>query len=324
MKILHKLLAAMATTLCLLASADSGAQAFPGKPIRLVVPFPPGGPTDAFARLLASRLQDTWKQPVIVESKPGAGTVVGTDFVAKSAPDGHTLGMVTMAHVINPSLRRNLPYDTLKDITAITQLSLLHLLVAAHPSLEANTPAELIALARTRPGKITYGSAGSGTSSHLGAELLNSMAGIQLVHVPYKGSAPAQNDLLGGRIDLLVDPLQPALTQHARAGKIKTIGMMGARRTPLAPEIPAFAEVVPGFDAVGMFGLIAAGGTPREVVQRIYTDVAAAIRTPELNERMLQFGMDPVASAPEEFDAFIRKEMAKWAPVVKATGATAD
>jgi tripartite-type tricarboxylate transporter receptor subunit TctC len=324
MKSFKKTLAVMTAALCVLGAADSGAQPFPGKPIRLVVPFPPGGPTDAFARLLANRLQEVWRQPVVVESKPGAGTVVGTDFIAKSAPDGHTLGMVTMAHVINPSLRKNLPYDTLKDIAGVTQLSLLHLLVAARPSLEANTPAELIALARQRPGKITYGTAGAGTSSHLGAELLNSMAGVRFVHVPYKGSAPAQNDLLGGRIDFIVDPLQPALTQYAKAGRIKNIGLMGAARTPLAPDIPVFAEVVPGFDAVGMFGLIVAGGTPREVVQRIYADVAAVIRTPELNERMLQFGMDPVASSPDEFDAFVRREMAKWAPVVKATGATAD
>lgn len=324
MKIIKLAMTALAAALCALGTGESTAQAFPSKPIRLVVPFPPGGPTDAFARLLANRLQDTWKQPVIIDSKPGAGTVVGTDFVAKATPDGHTLGMVTMAHVINPSLRKNLPYDSLKDIANVTQLSLLHLLVAAHPSLEANTPAELIALAKKRPGKITYGSAGSGTSSHLGGELLNSMAGVQLVHVPYKGSAPAQNDLLGGRIDLIVDPMQPALTQYAKAGKIRNIGLMGAARTPLAPEIPVFAEVVPGFDAVGMFGLITTGGTPRDVVQRIYADVAAVIRTPELTERMLQFGMDPVASTPEAFDAFVRKEMAKWAPVVKATGATAD
>ena len=324
MKTIKLAMAALAAALCAFGTGESAAQAFPSKPIRLVVPFPPGGPTDAFARLLANRLQDTWKLPVIVESKPGAGTVVGTDFVAKAAPDGHTLGMVTMAHVINPSLRKNLPYDSLKDIANVTQLSLLHLLVAAHPSLEANTPAELIALAKKRPGKITFGSAGSGTSSHLGGELLNSMAGVQLMHVPYKGSAPAQNDLLGGRIDLIVDPMQPALAQYAKAGKIRNIGLMGAARTPLAPEIPVFAEVVPGFDAVGMFGLITAGGTPRDVVQRIYSDVAAVIRTPEMTERMLQFGMDPVASTPEVFDAFVRKEMAKWAPVVKSTGATAD
>ncbi len=315
---------ALAAALLCVCSQSATAQGFPSRPVRLIVPFPPGGPTDAFARLLANRLQDTWKQPVVVESKPGAGTVVGTDFIAKSPPDGHTMGMVTMAHVINPSLRKNLPYDTLKDLAGVTQLSVLHLLVAARPGLEASTPAELIALAKKQPGKITYGTAGAGTSSHLGAELLNSMAGIRLVHVPYKGSAPAQNDLLGGRIDLIVDPMQPALTQYAKAGRIKNIALMGAARTPLAPEIPVFSENVPGFDAIGMFGLVVAGGTPRELVSRIHADIAAVIRTPELNERMLQFGMDPVASTPEQFDAFVRKEMEKWAPVVKATGATAD
>jgi tripartite-type tricarboxylate transporter receptor subunit TctC len=309
-------LAAGAATSTLFAQ-DRTSQ-FPTKPVRLVLPFPPGALTDAFARLLAVRLQEAWKQPVIIEHKPGAGTIIGTEAIARSAPDGHTIGMVVTAHAINPSIYKSLPYDTLRDLSGVTQLSVLHMIVAARPDLEANTPAELIALAKRSPGRITIG--GAEGVPHLGGERLNLMAGIQLVHVPYKGSAAAQNELLGGRIDLAVVSLSPSLMQQAKAGRLKIIGAMNAKRTPLAPEIAAFGETVPGFEAAGMYGLIVRGGTPRELVQRLYADVAAVVRTPEINERMRELGMDPVASTPEEFDAFVRRQMAIWAPVVKAAG----
>ncbi len=313
-------LAAGAATSRLLA--QDKALYFPAKPVRLVLPFPPGALTDAFARVLANRLQDVWKQPVIIEHRPGAGTIIGTETVAKSAPDGHTIGMVVTAHAINPSVYKSLPYDTLKDLAGVTQLSVLHMIVAARPDLEANTPAELIALARKSPGKITFG-APEGVP-HLGGELFARMAGIQLLYVSYKGSAEAQNEALAGRIDLAIVSLSPTLMQQAKAGRLKIIGAMNAKRTPLAPEVAAFGETVPGFEAAGMYGLIVRGGTPREVVQRIYADVAALIRTPEITERMQDLGMDPVGSTPEEFDAFVRRQMALWAPVVKATGAAVN
>ena len=314
----------------LLVSAAVGAQApstgpgtFPTKPVRLVVPFPPGGATDIIARLVAQKMQEVWGQSVIVESKPGAGTVVGTDFVAKAAPDGYTLGMVVTAHVINPSLRSSMPYDTVKDLVGVTQVSVQHLVLAAHPSLEANTVAELIALAKKSPGKLSYATPGSGTAMHLGFELLKTTAGIEFLHVPYKGGAPAQQDVMAGRVPILLD-VHYAATSLIKAGKIKVIALLSPQRVPSLPEYPVIAETVPGVSALSMVGIVVSSGTPRDVVRRISADIAKAIRASDLTERMTQLGMEPVGSAPEAFDAFIRAEIDKWAKVVKASGAKVD
>jgi tripartite-type tricarboxylate transporter receptor subunit TctC len=299
-------------------------QEFPTKPVRFVVPFPPGGATDIVGRLVASRMQEVWKsQPVIVENRPGAGTVVATDYVAHSAPDGHTLGFVVTAHVINPSLRAKMPYDTLNDLAAVTQVSFQHLVMAVHPSVEAKNIAELIALAKKQPGKLSYATPGSGTAMHLSMELLKNVAGIDLVHVPYKGGAPAQQDVLGGRVPVLMDVLY-AVQPLIKSGRIRVIGLLSPQRDPANPEFPVIAETVPQVSAVSMVGLVAAGGTPRALVHRISADLAAAIRGSELTEKMTQQGMVPVGSTPEEFDAFIRAEMQKWSKVVKASGAKVD
>jgi tripartite-type tricarboxylate transporter receptor subunit TctC len=296
------------------------ANAFPTKPVRMIVPFPPGGATDIIGRLVAGKMQEVWGQPVIVENRPGAGTVVGTDLVAKSAPDGHTLGVVVTAHVINPSLRQNMPYDTVKDLAAVTQVSVQHLVMAAHPSLEANNIAELIALAKKHPGKLAYATPGSGTAMHLSVELLKVQAGIDLVHVPYKGGAPAQQDVMGGRVPILLDVLY-AVQPLINSGKIKVIALLSPRRVA---DLPVVAEVVPGVSALSIVGLVAAGGTPRELVQRISSDVARAVKSSDLTERMTQLGMEPVGSSPEQFEALIRAEIEKWARVVKISGAKAD
>jgi tripartite-type tricarboxylate transporter receptor subunit TctC len=296
------------------------ANAFPTKPVRMIVPFPPGGATDIIGRLVAGKMQEVWGQPVIVENRPGAGTVVGTDLVAKSAPDGHTLGVVVTAHVINPSLRQNMPYDTVKDLAAVTQVSVQHLVMAAHPSLEANNIAELIALAKKHPGKLAYATPGSGTAMHLSVELLKVQAGIDLVHVPYKGGAPAQQDVMGGRVPILLDVLY-AVQPLINSGKIKVIALLSPRRVA---DLPVVAEVVPGVSALSIVGLVAAGGTPRELVQRISSDVARAVKSSDLTERMTQLGVEPVGSSPEQFEALIRAEIEKWARVVKISGAKAD
>ena len=296
------------------------AQAFPTKPVRMIVPFPPGGATDIIGRLLAGKMQEVWGQPVIVENRPGAGTVVGTDAVAKSAPDGHTLGVVVTAHVINPSLRQNLPFDTLKDLAAVTHVSVQHLVIAAHPSVEANSVAELIALAKKHPGKLSYATPGSGTAMHLSVELLKAQAGIDLVHVPYKGGAPAQQDVMGGRVPILLDVLY-AVQPLINSGKIKVIALLSPQRVS---GLPVVAETVPGVSALSIVGLVAAGATPRELVRRISDDVAKAVRSSDLTERMTQLGMEPVGSTPEQFDALIRAEIDKWARVVKISGAKAD
>jgi tripartite-type tricarboxylate transporter receptor subunit TctC len=299
------------------------AHAFPTKPVRLIVPFPPGGATDIIGRLVAGKMQEVWGQPVVVENRPGAGTVVGTDLVAKSASDGHTLGMVVTAHVINPSLRQNMPYDTVKDLAAVTQVSVQHLVIAAHPSFEANTTAELIALAKKNPGKFSYATPGSGTAMHLSVELLKAQTGIDIVHVPYKGGAPAQQDVMGGRVPILLDVLY-AVQPLINSGKIKAIALLSPTRPQSASQYPVVAETVPGVSALSIVGIVAAGATPRELVQKISSDLSRAIKSSDLTERMTQLGMEPVGSTPEQFDALIRAEIEKWSRVVKISGAKAD
>lgn len=308
---------------CLFAPGPAGAQAYPGRPVRMVVPFPPGGPTDIIGRMVAAKMQEIWGQPVVVENRPGAGTVVATDYVAKSAPDGYTMGFVITAHVINPSLRSGMPYDTLKDLAGITQVSQQHLVMAAQPGFEANGIAELVALAKKNPGKIAYATPGSGTAMHLAIELMKTHAGIDLVHVPYKGSAPAMQDVIGGRVPLLLDVLYSAAPQ-IRAGKLKVLALLSPQRAPSSPEYPVIAETVPGVSALSMVGIVGPGATPRELVRKISADIAAAVKSTDLRDRMLQQGMEPVGSTPEEFDALIRVEIAKWAPIVKASGAKVD
>jgi tripartite-type tricarboxylate transporter receptor subunit TctC len=309
--------------LLLLVVLVGTAHAFPTKPVRLIVPFPPGGATDIIGRLVAGKMQEVWGQPVLVENRPGAGTVVGTDLVAKSPADGHTLGVVVTAHVINPSLRQNMPYDTLKDLAAVSQVSVQHLVIAAHPSLEANNIAELIALAKKNPGKLGYATPGSGTAMHLSIEMLKTQAGIDLVHVPYKGGAPAQQDVMGGRVPILLDVLY-AVQPLIDSGKIKVIALLSPTRPASAKQYGVVAETVPEVSALSMVGLVAAGGTPRELVQRISSDVGRAVKSSDLTARMTQLGMEPVGSTPAEFDALIRAEIEKWSRVVRVSGAKAD
>jgi tripartite-type tricarboxylate transporter receptor subunit TctC len=265
-------------------------------------------------------MQEVWRQTVVIENNPGAGTVVGTEAVAKAAPDGYTLGVVVTAHVINPSLRTSLPYDTLKDLVPVTQVSAQQLVIAANPSLPANNMAELIALARKRPGELSYATPGSGTAMHLAIELLKTSTGINLVHVPYKGGAPAQQDVIGGRVPILLDVLY-AVTPLIDAGKIKVIALLGPERVS---KYPVVAETVPGVSAISMVGIVAPAATPPDLVRRISLDVSTAVKSSDLTQRMKLLGMEPVGSTPEEFDALIRAEMGKWAKVVKASGAKAD
>jgi tripartite-type tricarboxylate transporter receptor subunit TctC len=299
------------------------AQTYPSKPVRMVVPFPPGGATDIIGRMVAAKMQEIWGQTVIIENKPGAGTVVATDLVAKSAPDGYTMAFVITAHVINPTLRANLPYDTLKDLAGVTQVSQQHLVVAAYPGFEANTVSELIAAAKKDPGKLAYATPGSGTAMHLSMELLKSAVGIDIVHVPYKGGAPAIQDVMGGRVPILLD-VHYSAAPHIKAGKLKAIALLSPSRPASAPEIPLVIETVPGVAAISLVGLVVPSATPREVVRKASADIAQAVRGTDLRERMVQQGMEPIGSTPEEFDAVIRAEIIKWAPAVKASGAKVD
>ena len=319
MKLLRKLLAIAA---CAVLPLAASAQApFPSKPVTLVVPNAPGGAIDILARLLERHLSDTWKQPVIVQYKPGAGTVMGTDFVAKSPPDGHTIGLVITGHMINPSLRKNMPFDTLKDLSGVSLLAISPIVITANPKLAANDVKELIALAKKD--KLSYASPGSGSSMHLGAELLKSTAGIEMLHTPYKGSGGAYPDVMAGRVDLLFDPLFSSLP-HIKSGGLKPIAILSAKRSPIAPEIPTVAETLPGFTVDSVFGAVVPAGTPRDVVHKISADMNKVLQSPEVKQRMADIGLSPVGNTPEQFDAYIRAEIPKWAKVVKSSGATAD
>jgi tripartite-type tricarboxylate transporter receptor subunit TctC len=302
-----------------IVAGAAAAQSFPTKLVRVVVPFPPGGATDALARLMAEKLSERWKQPVVVENKPGANTTLGTDVVAKSPPDGHTVGIVTGSHIINPLLTSKLPYDTLKDLTGVMLLTRFQMALYAHPSFPANNPAELIELARKEPGRISYGSAT--TQSYLGMELLNSMAGTRMQYVAYKGSAQALTDVLGGHIPLMIDPVLQSTLDHAKQGKMKIIATMGAQPSELTPGVPIMAAAVPGYEFSAAFGLVARGGTPPELVRRIRDDFAAVLKLPDVAERVKAIGQESVGSTPEEYDAYIQAEIRKWEPVVKSTGA---
>ena len=299
------------------------AQTYPTRAVRLMVPFPPGGATDIIGRLVAAKMQEVWGQPVVIENRPGAGTVVGTDYVAKSAPDGYTLGMVVTAYVINPSLRGDLPYNTLKDLTGVTQVSVQHLVMAANPSLPANNIPELIALAKKEPGKLSYATPGSGTAMHLSVEMLKTATGIDLLHIPYKGGAPAQQDVMAGRVPILMDVLY-AVKPLIDSGKIKVLALLSPSRAPESPGYPIVSEAVPGVSALSIVGIVAPAPTPRDLVNRISADIARQIKSSDLTERMKQQGMEPIGSTPEQFDALIRSEIEKWARVVKASGAKAD
>jgi tripartite-type tricarboxylate transporter receptor subunit TctC len=303
-------------------STGSG-QAFPAHAVRMMVPFPPGGATDIVGRLVAAKMQDVWGQPVVIENKPGAGTVVGTEYVAKSAPDGYTLGFVVTAYVINPSLRTDLPYDTLKDLSGITQVSVQHLVMAAYPEFPANNISELIALAKKEPGKLAYATPGSGTAMHLSVELLKTSTGIDLVHVPYKGGAAAQQDVIAGRVPILMDVLY-AVQPLIKSGKIKVLALLSPQRAPDSPQYPVVSETVPGVNALSLVGIVAPAATQRDLIHRISADVADAVKASDLTGRMKQQGMEPIGSTPEEFDSLIRAEIEKWAKVVKASGAKVD
>jgi tripartite-type tricarboxylate transporter receptor subunit TctC len=309
--------------LAALAPLAANAQTFPTHPVRMMVPFPPGGATDIVGRLVAAKMQEVWGQPVVIENKPGAGTVVGTEYVAKSAPDGYTLGFVVTAYVINPSLRSDLPFDTLKDLRGVTQVSVQHLVMAAYPGFPANSVKELIELAKKEPGKIAYATPGSGTAMHLSVELLKTTAGVDLVHVPYKGGTPAQQDVIAGRVPILMDVLY-AVQPLIKSGKIKVLALLSPKRAPDSPDFPVVAETVPGVSALSLVGIVAPAATPNELVHRISADIAKAVRESDLTERMKQQGMEPIGSTPEQFDALIKSEIEKWAKVVKASGARVD
>jgi tripartite-type tricarboxylate transporter receptor subunit TctC len=296
---------------------------WPNKPVKLVVPFAPGGATDGLGRMLGQQMAEVWKQPVIIDNKAGAGTVLGTNAVAKSPPDGYTLGMVVSSHAINPTLRPNLPYDTLKDLTPVTQVGVQHFVLAANPSFPANNLKELIELARKEPGRLSYASPGSGTALHLAMELLKIKTGINIVHVPYRGGAPAQQDVLGGQVPLIID-IYHSTAPLIKAGKLKAIALFSARRPASVPDIPVVAETVPGLSALSTVGIVVPAGTPSAIVEKASADIARILKNKEFSDKLLAMGVEAVGSTPKEYEELIRSDIAMWAPVIKASGATPD
>lgn len=305
-----------------LSTLPANAQTFPSKPVTLIVPNAPGGAIDILARSLQQHLQTAWGQTVLVEYKPGAGTVVGTDFVAKAPADGHTLCLVATPHVINPAIRQ-MPFDTTRDLSGITILGISNVLLSATPSLPVSTLPELIDLVKKNPGKYAYASPGSGSSMHFAVELLKQRTGMDLLHVPFKGSGPAYPEVMSGRIALLIDPLFSSLP-HLKAGRLKPIAVTAARRSPLAPDIATMAETLPGFNVQSMFGMVVASATPRPVVQKIYTDVVQVMRRPEVTARLAELGLEPNPIAPEQFDALIKTDIERWTQLVKTANLKVD
>ncbi len=325
MKTARRLALACAALALAAAALPSFAQGYPAKPIRFVVPYPPGGPLDTVARLLGQKVSESVKQPVVVDNKPGAGGNIGADIVAKSPPDGYTILMGAVAtHAINPTLYARIPYDPVRDFAPITQVASTPNVLVLNASVPAANVREFIAYAKANPGKLNFGSGSTGSAGHLAGELFKSMAGVEMTHVPYKGAAPAMQDLVGGQIQLMFDNWASSRGQ-VQAGRIKALAVTTARRSTLAPDLPTIAESgLPGFDISTWFGIFAPAGTPRDALERLHAEFTKALAAPDVREKMLNLGAEPVASRPEEFAAFIRAEAEKYARVIKASGAKVD
>ena len=314
----------LGSVLAVLATGGQ-AQTYPTHPIRLVVPFPAGGTTDILAREVGQKLSVSLGQSVVIDNRPGAAGNIGSDLVAKSAPDGYTLLMCTVStHAINPNLYAKLPYDHLKDFVPVVLVASVPNVLEVTPALPVNSVADLIRLAKEKPGQINFASSGSGTSIHLSGELFKTQAGVDMTHVPYKGSAPALTDLIGGQVQVMFDNLPSSLPQ-IKAGKLRAIAVTSAQRAPALPDIPTIAESgLPGFEATSWFGIVAPTGTPPAIIARINADVNQWLQSPEAREKLLAQGALAAGGTPEQFAAYIRAETEKWAKVVKASGAKVD
>jgi tripartite-type tricarboxylate transporter receptor subunit TctC len=313
--------AALIGAVLMLAPLLASAQSYPTRGIRIVIPYAAGGAAGTVGRLLADKMSVSTGQPVIVDHRPGGGTIIGNNMVAKAAPDGYTLVMGTItSHAMLSSLSTRVPFDPEKDFAPISLITSLPFVLLAHPSVPAANVRDLIALARQQPGKLSFGSAGNGTSNHLAGELFKSIAKIDMLHVPYKGSAPALADLLGGQITTMFDLTPTALTQIA-GGKVQAIAITSARRSSVAPNIPTMAESgVPGVEVVSWFGILAPAGTPAPIVNFLNAEIVKAMNAPDVRQQMAALGADVVTNTPQEFAAFISAERAKWAMVVKEAG----
>jgi tripartite-type tricarboxylate transporter receptor subunit TctC len=300
--------------------ATAQAQHYPARSVKIIVPYGAGGPADIYARFIGAKLSETMGQPFVVEDRPGGGAVVGTDAVAKSAPDGYTLLMMSNTHAVNETLIPKKPYDLMRDLAPITGVNYSDLLMVVHPSVPANNLKEFIALAKASPGKLNYASSGPGTPYHLAGELFKAMAGVNIVHVPYKGSDGARTGILGGQVQMMLDAIT-TMAPNVRAGKLKALGTTGKTRSTVLPDVPTISEAgVPGYEAGIWLGLMAPAGTPRPILERLNVEVNKIINAPEVKEAWSKQGAAPMGMSIEQFDKFIRAEIVKWSSVVKATG----
>ena len=300
-----------------LAASAAFSQGYPNKPIRIISPWVAGGPAEALARVVTTKMSEALGQPIVIEAKPGANGAIGTAYVAKAAPDGYT---ILLSHLgptaISPALQKDLPYDSLKDFEPVTQVVAGPTLLVVRNDLVVRNVKELVAYAKANPGKLSYGSVGVASTTHLAGELLNMLAGINTLHIPYKGSTPILTDLMGGRVDMAFIGISGSI-QQAKAGQVRAIAISTLKRSPNFPDIPAVSETLPGFELNSWYGMMAPAGTPKAIVNRLQQEVASAVKKPDVIEWMKQNGLDPVGSTPEEHAAHIRAELAKWAKIVK-------
>ncbi len=300
------------------------AQTYPARTVKIIVPFGAGGPADVYARVLAQSLTDDLKQSFIVENRPGAGSIIGTDMVAKSAPDGYTLLLMSNTHTTNESLIANKPFELMRDFVAVAPINYSDLIMVIHPSVPAKNLAEFIALAKKEPGKLNYASSGPGTPYHMAGELFKAMSGTDIVHVPHKASGEARNSVLGGHVQMMFDAI-PTMLNNVKAGQVRALGTTGEKRSALTPDLPTVAEAgVPGYEATIWLGLMAPKGTPDDVVNKLNAEVRRIVAKPAVKEAWQKQGAAPMSMSPKEFDAYLRKDIEKWAKVVKLSGAKAQ
>ena len=307
-----------------IASAAGAAETYPQRAIRLIVPYPPGGAGDIIGRILAARLGEAVRQQVVADNRPGGGQVIATQLAARANPDGHTLLLASTTHAINPGLLKKLPYDSIRDFSAITLVADSPLLFLAHPALEVASIQDLVAAAKSRPGRINYASSGPGTGGHLSVELLKRMTGIDLVHIPYKGAGPALVDLVSGQVQVMCTSPLPSLP-HVRAGRLKGLAMTGRARSSAAPEIPTVAESgVPGYESTLWYALLAPAATPQPVLRRLHAETVKAIRLPGVVEQISALGAQPIGNTPQEVTKFLQSEITRWTRLIEQAGIRAD
>jgi tripartite-type tricarboxylate transporter receptor subunit TctC len=321
---MFRLIRCVIALLAVAAAFAIHAQTYPSKPVKIIVPFAAGGPADIYARVIAQKLGEAMGQPFIVEDKPGAGSLIGTEAVAKSAPDGYTLLLMSNTHTVNETLVPNKPYVLMRDFVGVAPINYSDLVLVAHPSLQVSTLGELLKLAKARPGKLNYASSGTGTPYHMAGELFKSMAGVHLVHIPYRGSTGARTDLLGGQVDLMFDAVT-TMADHAKAGKVKALATTGAQRSSVLPDVPTMSEAgVPGYEATIWLGLLAPKGTPPALVQRLNEAVSKVTSQPEIRQLWGRQGATPMVMSAAAFDQYIQDDIAKWARVIHSAHITAE